>query len=74
MDVWLHVQVEKEEDNIALLNYTKEDDAKIKELTLQIEKYMKDVQKKKNVLSSEVYKFRIYCIETIKKYNYKKII
>lgn len=54
LDVWLHVQVEKEEDNIALLNYTKEDDAKIKELTLQIEKYMKDVQKKKNTLSSEV--------------------
>jgi len=50
----LNVQVEKEEDNIALLNYTKEDDAKIKEITLQIEKYMRDVQKKKNSLSSEV--------------------
>jgi len=54
LDVWLHVQVEKEEDNIALLNYTKEDDAKIKELTLQIEKYMNDVQKKKSSLNSEV--------------------
>jgi len=46
--------VEKEEDNIALLNYTKEDDAKIKDLTLQIEKYMRDVQKKKSSLNNEV--------------------
>jgi UDP-glucose:O-linked fucose beta-1,3-glucosyltransferase len=63
LDVWLHVQVEKEEDNIALLNYTKEDDAKIKELTLQIEKYMKDVQKKKNVLSSEITETKVSQIE-----------
>ena len=46
--------MEKEEDNIALLNYTKEDDAKIKDLTLQIEKYMRDVQKKKSSLNNEV--------------------
>jgi UDP-glucose:O-linked fucose beta-1,3-glucosyltransferase len=63
LDVWLNVQVEKEEDNIALLNYTKEDDAKIKEITLQIEKYMRDVQKKKNSLSSEITETKVSQIE-----------
>ncbi|ORX84762.1 hypothetical protein BCR32DRAFT_291131 [Anaeromyces robustus] len=63
LDVWLHVQVEKEEDNIALLNYTKEDDAKIKDLTLQIEKYMKDVQKKKSSLNNEITETKVSQIE-----------
>ncbi|ORX54759.1 hypothetical protein BCR36DRAFT_581646 [Piromyces finnis] len=63
LDVWLHVQVEKEEDNIALLNYTKEDDAKIKELTLQIEKYMSDVQKKKSSLNNEITETKVSQIE-----------
>ncbi|KAJ1549662.1 Coiled-coil domain-containing protein 39, partial [Nowakowskiella sp. JEL0078] len=32
LEEWLRVQAEKEEDSMALMQYTKEDDAKIKEL------------------------------------------
>jgi UDP-glucose:O-linked fucose beta-1,3-glucosyltransferase len=55
LDEWLRVQAEKEEDNLALTKYTKEDDMKIKELSLAIEKLMQEVNKKKSVLSTEVH-------------------
>ena len=54
LDEWLRVQAEKEEDNFALLKYTKEDDMRIKELSLAIEKLMQEVNKKKSNLSAEV--------------------
>lgn len=54
LDEWLRVQSEKEEDNMALLKYSKEDDIKIKALSLQIEKLMQEVNKKKSNLSAEV--------------------
>ena len=54
LDEWLQVQSEKEEDNVALLKYTKEDEAKIKELSLATEKLMQEVNKKKAQLSAEV--------------------
>jgi hypothetical protein len=54
LDEWLRVQSEKEEDNLALLKYTKEDEAKIKELNLSIEKLVHEVNKKKSLLSAEV--------------------
>lgn len=40
---WLRVQGEKEEDNLVLVKYTKEDEAKIKELNHSIEKLMVEV-------------------------------
>ena len=54
LDEWLRVQSEKEEDNLALLKYTKEDEAKIKELNLSIEKLVHEVNRKKALLSAEV--------------------
>lgn len=55
LDEWLHVQAEKDDDNLALLKYSKEDDIKIKELSLSIEKLMHQVNKKKAVLTMEVF-------------------
>ncbi|KAI8622501.1 hypothetical protein BC830DRAFT_435720 [Chytriomyces sp. MP71] len=63
LDEWLRVQAEKEEDNFALLKYTKEDDMKIKELSLSIEKLMQEVNKKKAVLSTEVTETQVAQIE-----------
>ncbi|KAJ3076829.1 Coiled-coil domain-containing protein 39 [Podochytrium sp. JEL0797] len=63
LDEWLRVQAEKEEDNFALLKYTKEDDSRIKELSLAIEKLMQEVNKKKAVLSTEVTETQVAQIE-----------
>ncbi|TPX65201.1 hypothetical protein SpCBS45565_g05309 [Spizellomyces sp. 'palustris'] len=63
LDEWLRVQAEKEEDNIALLKYTKEDDMKVKELSLGIEKMMHEVNKKKAILSAEVTETQVAQIE-----------
>ncbi|KAJ3193569.1 Coiled-coil domain-containing protein 39 [Irineochytrium annulatum] len=63
LDEWLRVQTEKEEDNFALLKYTKEDDQRIKELNLATEKLMQDVNKKKAVLSAEVTETQVAQIE-----------
>ncbi|KAJ3412119.1 Coiled-coil domain-containing protein 39 [Chytridiales sp. JEL 0842] len=63
LDEWLRVQAEKEEDNLALLKYTKEDDMKIKELSLAIEKLMQEVNKKKSLLSAEVTETQVTQIE-----------
>ncbi|KAI8919783.1 hypothetical protein BC831DRAFT_479983 [Entophlyctis helioformis] len=60
---WLRVQAEKEEDNIALIKYSKEDEAKIKELNLSIEKFMQEVNKKKAILSAEVTETQVAQIE-----------
>ncbi|KAJ2999895.1 Coiled-coil domain-containing protein 39 [Globomyces sp. JEL0801] len=43
LNEWLRVQAEKEEDNLALVKYSKEDDSKTKELSLAIEKLMMQV-------------------------------
>lgn len=51
---WLRVQAEKEEDNLALIKYSKEDESKIKELNLSIEKFVQEVNKKKALLNAEV--------------------
>ncbi|ORY38857.1 hypothetical protein BCR33DRAFT_741348 [Rhizoclosmatium globosum] len=63
LDEWLRVQAEKEEDNFALLQYSKEDDMRIKELSLAIEKLMQEVNKKKAVLSTEVTETQVAQIE-----------
>ncbi|KAI9179113.1 hypothetical protein H9P43_005775 [Blastocladiella emersonii ATCC 22665] len=54
LEDWLKVQQEKEEDNLILLKYSKEDDQRIKELSLQIEKLMGEVNEKKASLSQSV--------------------
>ena len=57
LDEWVKVQQEKEEDQMSLLKYSKEDESKIKNLTLQIERLMIEVQRKKGQLSAEVISF-----------------
>ena len=54
LNEWLRVQKEKEEDNLALVKYTKEDDSKTKELSLAIEKLVTAVNKAKANLNAEV--------------------
>ncbi|KAI8853033.1 hypothetical protein BC829DRAFT_414156 [Chytridium lagenaria] len=63
LDEWLRVQSEKEEDNFALLKYTKEDDIRIKELNLATEKLMTEVNKRKSILSAEVTETQVAQIE-----------
>ncbi|KAJ3104260.1 Coiled-coil domain-containing protein 39, partial [Physocladia obscura] len=63
LDEWLRVQAEKEEDNFALLKYTKEDDMRIKDFSLGIEKLMHEVNKKKAELSVEVTETQVAQIE-----------
>ncbi|KAJ3392845.1 hypothetical protein HDU84_003329 [Entophlyctis sp. JEL0112] len=63
LDEWLRVQNEKEEDNFALLKYTREDDMRIKELSLAIEKIVVEVNKKKALLSAEVTETQVSQIE-----------
>ncbi|KAJ3041458.1 Coiled-coil domain-containing protein 39, partial [Rhizophlyctis rosea] len=63
LEEWLRVQAEKEEDNIALLKYTKEDESKVKELSLTIEKMMVEVNRKKGLLSAEVTETQVAQIE-----------
>ena len=54
LEEWLRVQQEKEEDSAALEKYAKEDELKMKELSLQIQKLVHDVHQKKNQLAAEV--------------------
>ena len=54
LEEWLRVQAEKDDDNLALLKYSKEDDMKIKEISLSIEKSMHEVNKKNALLTAEV--------------------
>ncbi|KAJ3100782.1 Coiled-coil domain-containing protein 39 [Phlyctochytrium planicorne] len=63
LDEWLRVQTEKEEDNFALLKYSKEDDVRIKELNQATEKLMVEVNKKKAILSTEVTETQVAQIE-----------
>jgi UDP-glucose:O-linked fucose beta-1,3-glucosyltransferase len=63
LNEWLRVQKEKEEDNLALVKYTKEDDARTKELTLAIEKVMGEVNKAKAYLNAEITETQIAQLE-----------
>ena len=42
---------------MALLKYSKEDEMKIRQLSIKIEKTLKDIQKRKADLSAEVIRF-----------------
>lgn len=63
LNEWLRVQQEKEEDNLALIKYTKEDDTKEKELSLAIEKLVTQVNKSKANLTAEVTETQVAQIE-----------
>jgi coiled-coil domain-containing protein 39 len=63
LNEWLRVQQEKEEDNLALVKYTKEDDSREKELRLAIEKLVTQVNKSKANLTAEVTETQVAQIE-----------
>lgn len=50
MEQWAVAGKQKEEDNVTLQKYRKEDDAKIEELNLQIEKLTVEVGRKQGDL------------------------
>eukprot|EP00945_MAST-04E_sp_MAST-4E-sp1_P001922 g1922.t1 len=54
LEQWALAAKQKEEDNLALQKYTRADEAKIKDITLQIEKLTILVSEKKNDLDHEV--------------------
>jgi coiled-coil domain-containing protein 39 len=54
LEQWALAAKQKEEDNIALMKYTRADDAKIKELNLALERMNKDVQIQRKNLEMEV--------------------
>mmetsp|Transcript_19163 Transcript_19163/g.51608 ORF Transcript_19163/g.51608 Transcript_19163/m.51608 type:complete len:883 (+) Transcript_19163:180-2828(+) len=54
LEQWALAARQKEEDSMALAKYTKADEGKIRELTLQIEKMMAEVQVKRSELEAEV--------------------
>lgn len=69
LEEWVRVQNEKEDDNAALLKYSKEDTNKIKQLSLTMEKLMSEVQKKKNALNAEVTETQVSQLELDKTTN-----
>ena len=54
LEQWATASAQKEEDNLALLKYQRADEARVKELTLAIEKMTKTAAKKKAALDDEV--------------------
>ena len=54
LETWALAQKQKEEDNLAMQKYTRADEARIKELTLQIEKLTERVTSTKTNLEDEV--------------------
>ena len=54
LEQWALAARQKEEDNLALLKYTKADESKMKDLNLQLEKMVAAVQQKKIDLEMEV--------------------
>ena len=54
LETWALAQKQKEEDNLAMQKYTRADETRIKELTLQIEKLTERVSTTKRELEDEV--------------------
>ena len=54
LEQWALAARQKEEDNLALLKYTKADEAKVKDLNLQLEKMLAAVGAKKAELDAEI--------------------
>ncbi|ETW04915.1 hypothetical protein H310_04017 [Aphanomyces invadans] len=53
MEQWAMAAKQKEDDNLALEKYTRADDSRIKELTLEIEKLTKTLQTQKQLVENE---------------------
>lgn len=54
LEQWAVASRQKEDDNIALQKYTRSDEAKIKELTFELELLTKDLLKRKERLDNEI--------------------
>ena len=54
LEQWALAAAQKEEDNLALLKYTRADEAKIKELNLNLEKLTNSLDDRKRALEDEV--------------------
>ena len=53
LEAWLEESAQKDEDALTLKKYAKEDESKIKDLTLKLEKYVLDAQKQKKFVDDE---------------------
>ena len=53
LEAWLEESAQKDEDALTLKKYAKEDESKIKDLTLKLEKYVLDAQKQKKLVDDE---------------------
>ncbi|CAK4139372.1 unnamed protein product [Aphanomyces euteiches] len=53
MEQWAMAAKQKEDDNLALEKYTRADDSRIKELSLEIEKLTKTLQQQKQLVENE---------------------
>ncbi len=53
LEAWLEESAQKDEDALTLKKYAKEDEAKIKELTLKLEKLVEEAQKQKKLVDEE---------------------
>eukprot|EP01042_Synura_sphagnicola_P003178 gene3178-3922_t len=54
LEQWAVAAKQKEEDNLALQKYTRADELKIKEISLQVEQLAKELNKKQSELENEV--------------------
>ena len=53
LEAWLEESAQKDEDALTLQKYSKQDEAKIKDLVLRIEKYVDQCQKQKKLVDEE---------------------
>ncbi|CAF1004535.1 unnamed protein product [Adineta steineri] len=54
LEAWLEESAQKDEDVMALMKYTRQDEAKVKELLLKVERMTDENNKKKRAVESEV--------------------
>ncbi len=53
LEAWLEESAQRDEDALTLKKYAKEDEAKIKDITLKIEKYVQEANKVKKQVDEE---------------------